>query len=426
MPDAATPIGDYPRARIDAIQRTKLAALLDRTIGRNAFYDRKLAGISFDPHKDPIQLLPLTTRAELQQDQLEHPPFGSNLTQSPDRYVRMHQSSGSAGTPLRWLDTAESWDWFLRCWGVVLDAAGVSAADRVFVPFSFGPFIGFWGAFEAATRLGCLTLSGGGMSTPARLRLLIDLEATVVCCTPTYAMHMSDVAAGEKLPLRDSRVRALIVAGEPGGSVPAVRRRIETAWGARVFDHAGMTEVGAWGYETPAAAGGLLVLETEFIAECLDPQSLLPVAPGGTGELVLTNLGRLDCPAIRYRTGDLVAWSPSATGVGFVRASGGLLGRLDDMLFIRGVKVLPSAIESILREFDEVAEFRIDVEMAAALPELRLTIEPARGEGNERLAERIALAMRDRLQVRPRVELTAPGTLPRFELKARRLSRYRR
>lgn len=414
-----------PREALERLQREKLAGLLAEIRGRNAFYERKLAGVRFDPRTDPLEALPLTTREELQQDQRDHPPYGSNLTYPLGRYVRLHQSSGSQGLPLRWLDTAESWDWFRRCWLRVLRGAGATFEDRVFVPFSFGPFIGFWGAFESAASLGCLTMPGGGMSTSARIRFLMDNAATVVCCTPTYALHMAEVARVEGYPLAASAVRAVIVAGEPGGSVPAVRRQIEDAFGARVYDHAGMTECGAWGFERSEAPGVLLVLESEFIAECVDPQTLRPVPDGQPGELVLTNLGRAGSPVIRYRTGDQVCLrrSPSTAGCWLARAEGGVMGRLDDMLIIRGTNVFPSAIEGILREFAEVAEFRIEVGRREALAELRLVVELQPGAAREGLSERIGRTVRDRLSLRPVVELVEPGSLPRFELKARRVVR---
>lgn len=413
------------RAALERHQRQRLAALLSEIRGRNPFYTRKLDSVCFDPLADLMEALPFTTRDELQADQFEHPPYGTNLTYPLDRYVRLHQTSGTHGRPLRWLDTDESWAWWRRCWMHVLRGARVTALDRVLFPFSFGPFVGFWAAFDTAVELGCLVLPAGGMSTLSRLRHLLDLSATVVVCTPTYALHMAEAAAENGIPLASSAVRVVIVAGEPGGSVPAVRRRIEDAWGAEVFDHAGMTEAGAWGFESAEARGAFLVLESEFIAEVIDPVSAAAVPDGSPGELVLTNLGRAGSPVIRYRTGDLVrlARSESVAGRWLARAEGGVGGRVDDALVIRGVNVFPSAIEGILRELDEVAEFQIEVRREHALAELELRIEPRTGVESAGLAERIARHVRDRLNVRPKVSLAEPGSLPRFELKSRRVVR---
>jgi phenylacetate-CoA ligase len=409
-----------------ALQRRKLKALLDRIIPSNAFYTEKLEGLKFDPLSDDLARLPFTTRAEIQGDQLAHPPYGRNLTFELEKYVRIHQTSGSAGIPMRWLDTAESWRWFNQCWALIFCAAGVTEKDRVFLPFSFGPFIGFWSAFESATYyIKCFCAPAGGMTSKARLQYLLDNRLTVVCCTPTYALRLAEVARQEGLDLPGSSARALIVAGEPGGSVPAIRRRIESDWGAQVIDHAGMTEMGAWGFQTPDDAGGMYVNEAEFIAEVIDPHTLQAVPDGTPGELVLTNLGRLGSPLIRYRTGDQVRLQRGVEHQGrwFARLDGGILGRIDDMICIRGNNVFPSAIEGILREIAEVVEFRLVVTDGGGLSELTIEVEAQAGVEAAALPGRIGAAVRDRLHFRPQVELVGPGTLPRYEMKARRLVR---
>src|SRR5947207_7929412 len=174
--------------------------------------------------------------------------------------------------PLRWLDTAESWNGMLGSWEQVLRVAGVARADRILFAFSFGPFIGFWLAFESAARLGCLCVPGGGLGSVARLAAILENQITVLCCTPTYALRLAETAAREKIALDHSRVRKLIVAGEPGGSIPAVRTRLEELWpGARVFDHHGMTETGPVTYQCPARAGMLHVIESAYYAEVIQP-----------------------------------------------------------------------------------------------------------------------------------------------------------
>jgi phenylacetate-CoA ligase len=310
---------------------------------------------------------------------------------------------------------------------------GLLPADRLFFPFSFGPFIGFWAAFEGACRLGNLSLSGGGMTTAARLRFLQENRATVVACTPTYALHMAEVAAAEGIDLRASPVRALVVAGEPGGSVPGTRRRIESAWGARCFDHCGMTEAGAFGFECVENPGGMHVLEEEFIVEVVDPETGRRLADGEAGELVITNLGRLGSPVIRYRCGDLVRWSeaPCPCGRAYGRFAGGILGRLDDMLIVRGNNVYPAAIEALLRGFEEVAEYRVRLRQAGEMATLEVEVESfpaASAEGGnsqagKKLAGRVAAAIEERFLFRAAVRAVPPGTLPRFELKAKRFIR---
>ncbi len=418
--------GYLDRAQLAALQRDRLTALLAEILPANRFYADKLqaAGVSPRDVRDLPDLarLPYTTKAELLADQAAHPPYGRILTYPRERYRRYSQTSGTQGRPLRWLDTAESWQWMLGCWDAIYDLAGVTAADRLFFPFSFGPFLGFWTAFDAAARRGGLCLPGGGMSSAARLRFLADNEATVVLCTPTYALHLAEVAREQGLDLRSLGVRAVIVAGEPGGSIPSTRGRIEEAWGARVFDHSGLTEVGPLAVECRESRGGLHLLEAHYVAEVHDPQTGQPVAPGEVGELVVTNLGRYGSPLLRYRTGDLVRPDPRPCPCGrtFLRLDGGILGRTDDMIHLRGNNVYPSALEEVIRRFADVAEYRIEIDATEALAALRVEVEPfpAAGEG---LAERVGQAIRDVLLFRAEVRAVPPGSLPRFEMKAKRI-----
>ena len=414
-----------------ALQRRKLAAMWPVVLASNAFYRSKLASIDFDPAADSLQKLPFTTRAELERDQAQHPPYGTNLTRPLADYVRLHQTSGSGGgAPMRWLDTADNWLWWKRLWGIIFAAAGVTRQDRMFFPFSFGPFVGFWAAFESAVALGNLSLSGGGMTTPARLRFMLENACTVVCCTPTYALRMAEVAAAEGIDLPASPVGKLVVAGEPGGSIPATRQRIEQAWGARVYDHTGMTEIGALGFECEQAPGGVHLIESECIAEVIDPASGKPVVDGEQGELVLTNLGRRDSPLIRYRTNDQVRLTRGrrcACGRWFARMEGGILGRIDDMVVVRGNNIFPASLEAIIRRFDAVAEFRIQVmEDATSLTRLQVEVEAANGTDTTQLTRQVARAIQDALNFRADVRAVAAGSLPRFDMKATRFIRTTR
>jgi phenylacetate-CoA ligase len=425
---AAGPRDDLTRSDLALLQSERLTALLAEILPRNRFYARKFAAAGLLREIAPpldLTRFPFTTKAELLKDQEENPPFGHILTYPLERYCRFHQTSGTAGRPLRWLDTTESWAWALDCWATLYKIAGIQAGERLFFAFSFGPFLGFWTAFEAAARVGCLCLPGGGMRSTARLRFLLDNQATVVLCTPTYALHLADVARQEGIDLASSAVRALIVAGEPGGSIPATRGRIESGWGARVFDHNGMTEVGPLGIECREQPGGLHLLETECIAEVIDPVTGTQVAPGTIGELVLTTFGRRGSPLIRYRTGDLVRVDPRPCPCGraLVRLEGGIRGRVDDMIVVRGNNVHPSNLQTILHRFPDVAEFRIEVDRSAALPALRIEVEPYTADQGPALVARVEQAIRDELLFRPEVRAVPPGSLPRFEMKAERLVR---
>ena len=304
------------REELERIQLAKLRKLLGVVRPANAFYETKLGQAGIDDSVASLAAFrancPFTTKPELAADHQANPPYGSNLTFPLERYTRVHQTSGTSGAPLRWLDTPESWQWMIDNWCDIFSAAGVAANDRVFFAFSFGPFIGFWLAFEAGEALGALSIPGGGLSSAARLRAIFTHDANVLCCTPTYALRLAEVAKEEGIDLAKSPVRTIVVAGEPGGSIPATRARLEEAWpGATVFDHHGMTEVGPVTHQCPAQAGVLHVLEEAYLPEIIHPKTTEPVAAGGTGELVLTTLGRHGSPLIRYRTGDLVTAAES-------------------------------------------------------------------------------------------------------------------
>lgn len=403
------------------LQQERLQRLLAE-VPCSRFYAAKLAGAE---RQTPIDLarLPFTTKQELLADQAAHPPYGQNLTCPVPSYLRFSQTSGTHGQPLRCLDTAESWQAMLDCWKTIYRIVQVDADDRLFFTFSFGPFLGFWTAFDAAAQLGCLCLPGGGMSSVARLRFLLDHAVTVVLCTPTYGLHLAEVARQHGIALKGSAVRKLIVAGEPGGSIPATRARIEESWGARVFDHSGLTEVGPMAIECPDNPGGLHLLEADYLVEVIDPQTTQPMPPGQIGELVVTNLRRLGSPVIRYRTGDLVRLDPRPCPCGrtYRRLEGGILGRTDDMIQVRGNNVFPSAVENILRRFPQIAEFRIEIDQTPALAVLRIEVEPVTSANATGLAERVRDAIRDELLFRAEVTTVPPGTLPRFEMKARRV-----
>ncbi|MFT5495291.1 MAG: phenylacetate-CoA ligase [Kiritimatiellia bacterium] len=391
-------------------QRKALAALLEEIMVSNPFYQQKFAGAELGD----LSSIPFTTRDEWAQDQLDHPPYGTNLTYPLPRYTRYCQTSGSTGKPMKWLDTQESWRWMLGNWQRVLVAAGLHAGDKVFFAFSFGPFLGFWTAFEAATQMGCMALPGGGLSSAGRLNVMTENKVDALCCTPTYAIHLGEAARAEGVDVAGIGLRTIIVAGEPGGSIPATRRRIEALWpGARVFDHHGMTEVGPVTYETPAG-DGLIVMEESYMAEIIDVET---GQASPEGELVLTALGRVGSPLIRYRTGDRVK---GEIRDGRLVLLGGILGRADDMVIIRGVNIFPGAVEAVVRGFDEVAEFMVHVNRVDAMAEITLTVEPAvTCKDSAVLVDTLEAALKRAFSMRVPVRLAAEP-LPRFEMKANR------
>jgi phenylacetate-CoA ligase len=265
-----------------------------------------------------------------------------------------------------------------------------------------------------------MVVPGGGMSTNARLQLMLDHRISVVVTTPTYALHMGDVKQ-ETDAFRSAKfaLRLIIVAGETGGSQPAIRERMEKVWpGAVVFDHHGLTETGPLSCQEINVPCRLRVLEDFHFAEILDPASGEEVLEGGEGELIVTTLTRLGGPMLRYRTGDVVrkAYAPD----GALCLDGGILGRLDDMVCVRGVNIYPAAVDAVLRRIPEVVEYQVREHRNGALLDLKVVVEAATGARDPTLADRISGALRDAFQLRIEVQIVSAGSLPRFEFKARR------
>lgn len=420
MADVSSPID---RDRLRSNQWRKLRSILVSVNGAGGFYAHKFQAAkvvvsSMDGVEDFIQQVPFTLKEELLADRLAHPPFGTHLTQPLESYTRFCQTSGtSSGQPVAWLDTPESWEAMLKCWRHVYDGADlVAGKDRIFFAFSFGPFLGFWTAYEAANGH-YLTLPSGGLSSQARLEMMARYGATVLCCTPTYALRLGEMigeASGvEHLSLR---VQKIIVAGEPGGSIPEVRARIEKLWNARVYDHHGMTEVGPVSYETTAFPGQLVVIEEAYLAEVIDPATGLEVNEGECGELVLTTLDRTAGPLLRYRTGD---WVKKRLWQGRLALEGGVLSRVDDMVVVRGVNVYPSAVEAVVRQFSEIAEFMVEQRKVDAMDEIEILIEVP-GNVSKALIKRLEAKLRDTFSMRIPVRLVEADSLPRHEFKAKR------
>lgn len=409
-----------PRAEIARHQLARVNELLQEIVPHNRFYAEKFARVG--------ARLPLTSLAELEQfpftfkeelvSAVQGGDFAGNLTYPLERYVHYHQTSGTRGRPMAVLDTAEDWQWWVECWQFVLDAAEVGPEDRALLAFSFGPFIGFWSAHEALAARGVMVIPSGGMNTLARLELLRRTRATVLLCTPSYAQHLAEVAHENRIDPASLDVRRVIVAGEPGGSVPALRRRIEATFNARLVDHAGASEIGPWGCGDKNGRG-LFVLETEFIAEFRSLATGAAAESGELAELVLTSLGRFGSPVIRYRTGDMVRpIFPGAAGgapTGFTLLEGGVIGRADDMLIVRGVNIFPSSVEQILRAFPEVVEFRVTILKQGSLDALLIEIEDRLND-----PERVSRELQVRLGLKVDVRCVPLGSLPRFEGKGKR------
>ncbi len=411
------------RVRLRSNQWRKLRSIVLNLATTKSFYGTKLHEWKIKVSRmnrihDFIEQVPFTTKADIQADRAANPPFGTNLTRAIHQYTRFCQTSGSStGQPMAWVDTPESWEAMLNCWQRVFDAAGlVKGKDRIFFAFSFGPFLGFWTAYEAAAKE-YLVIPAGGLSSQARLEAMARYDATVLCCTPTYALRLGEmIGAASGVERKSLRINKIIVAGETGGSVPEVRERLEKLWDARIFDHHGMTEVGPVSYETEDMPRQLVVMEEAYLAEIVDPKTGKEVEDGECGELVLTTLDRTACPLLRYRTGD---WVKKKMHRGRMLLDGGILSRLDDMVVVRGVNIYPSAVEAVVRQFPEVVEFMVEQRKVDAMDEIELLIE-VKANAGQSLIKKVATKLRDTFSLRIPVKLAEPDSLPRHEFKAKR------
>ena len=423
-----------PREDLARLQGLRLRELVERAYATSPFHRRRMDAAKVRPSRirglADLRRLPFTTRPEWMACQEETPPFGDMLARPVTEAVRYHLTSGTTGrTPLRVLDSRVDWKWIAECWCYAFHGFGVRAHDVVFFAFSYGTFIGFWGAHYATEKMGCLVLPSGNMNTPNRVRLVDEMKATVVCATPTYALRLAQEARDLGVDLPGGAVRRVIVSGEPAGSIPATKRLIESQWGAKVADTAGMTEIGTiMMFECEGQPGGAHLIEDHFVEEVIDPETGEEVPYGERGERVVTSFGRGMIPLIRYRTRDLVVKVPHSRctcGRTFDVYEGGILGRVDDMLLVRGTNVYPRAVEAIVREYEAVDEFQIHLTTAEGIRdeiavrcEVRTGFEDAWDAAAARLSADLA---RNHEGLSFGVERVATGSLPRFELKARRV-----
>jgi len=428
-----------PKEQLRALQLHKLQRLVERAWHTSPFHRRLYEKAGVRPEHirtlDDIRRLPFMTREEWMDNQAGKPLFGDLITRPETDAIRYHLTSGTSGRqPLRVLDSRKDWSWIADMWCYGFWGFGIRPDDKVFFAFSYGSFIGFWGAHYCCEKMGCLTLASGNMTTEQRVKQIVEMGATVVCATPTYALRMGQTAEKMGIDLKkDGKVRRVIVSGEPAGSIPAVKKMIEDMWGGKCGDTAGMTEIGTiMIFECDHQPGGPHIIEDHFIEEVLDPDSGEPVPYGERGERVVTSFGRGFIPLVRYRTKDLVCKVPHTrctcgrTGDVY---EGGILGRVDDMKLIRGTNVYPRAVEAVVREHAEVEEFQIVIQRVDNVQDeitVKVELKPDQQDCWPRLQAQLGKDLADAHEgLRFNVELCKQGELPRFELKAKRLQDLR-
>ncbi len=426
------------REDLESLQFRKFSKMVNWSYENSPLWRRKLDDAGFKPGDirslEDVEKIPFLTRKELSQSQHKKPLFGDIMSIPKELALRYHQTSGTSGSgPLRILDGWKDWEWGSEMWCYGMYAFGVRDNDICLVASGYGNFIGFWLAHYACERIGALTIPTGGMSSEDRINKIMEMDITVLVSTPTYAIRLAQVASGMGINLaKDSKIKFLLHAGEPGASIPGTKKMLEEVWGAKVGDFPGMSETGgSTCFECAEQSGGLHILEDHYIQEVIDPKTTENLGHGQRGELVLTSFGRGALPLIRYRTGDLVERVDSSfcsCGRTFDLYKGGILGRADDMKHVKGVNIFPSAVEDIIREFKEINEFQIVIYTENDLDQIKVKIEPVAEFSSDRyqeLQKAIAEKLYNAHRLSFRVEIVEPDTLPKFELKSKRLQDLR-
>ena len=382
---------------------------------------------------DDIRHVPKVEKAMMRGIQQKEPfPYGDALCVPLEEVTVFHQTSGSTGQPIYQPDTWEDWEWFVECWAYILWAQGYRPSDRVFIPFGYNVFVAFWAGHYAAEKIGCEVVPGGVLDTKARILKIQELEATAMMATPTYVLGMA-ATARNKMGIDPSSltINKITCAGEPGASIPSTKKRMEEAWGAKVYDHAGATEIGAWAYECLAQSGGMHALEGLFLVEIEDVETGEIIdEPGRRGKMIITALDRLAQPCVRFDSKDIIEWDPEPCPCGrtFRLIKGGVVGRADDITKVKGVLLAPSAIEEVVRAIDGLGdEYEVVVDKVGDVDRITLKIELLpENEGQRRSIEaQLVDQLRLKTNLRYNLEFHDYGTLPRYEVKAKRFKDLR-
>jgi phenylacetate-CoA ligase len=419
------------RERLDELHLHRIQTLVHYAYERTAFYRRKFDAIGLKPSDirtldDFKRKVPLTDKSEFIDLQQERPPYGDTQALPMDFVAHHCETSGTTGVPLAIpysaLDTVrygESW-----CYGYW--ALGIRPADSMYFAFGWGNFAGFWSAYWGARRLGCRVISGGGLDTRGHIQAIQRLKPTVLLCTPTFALRMAAVAQEMGVDLANSSIRFTYHAGEPGPTaLPGMRERLERAWGAKAGELLGIAEIDALAPGCPLG-DGLHVNEMNVFTWSVDPVSGAEVADGELGENIVTGYANTAQPLLNYRTHDIVRRRHDcACGRTWTKFEGAVLGRTDFMVTVRGTNVYQTAVEHVLCRVPGVSmHYELVLTHEDGNDQMTVRFEPELAvpeSDREHLAREAAERIHEALHVRLKVVPVLPGTLPRFDLKTKRI-----
>lgn len=428
-------------AERDALILHRLRAVIRWAWERSAFYREKWATAGVHPDRllrlEDLHRFPVVTKAELRREQAEHPPFGRYLCVERSDVARVHGTSGTTGKPTAFLIGRDDWRRIANAHARIMWGMGLRPDDTIFIASFFSLYIGSWGALAGGERLRATCFPfGAGLSgqTLMAVRWLRETRPSAFYGTPSYALHLAEVAAGEHVDPRDFGFRIMFFSGEPGAGIPATKQKIEDTYGAACLDSGSMAEMTPWMSNAECEfRRGMHLWQDIVYCEVCDPRSFEPVPYGREGTPVYTHLERTSQPMIRLVSGDLTRWvnDPCECGRTYPRLPRGIYGRVDDMCIVRGANIYPSAIEDVLRSVDGLgAEFQMVISRDRTMDELVVRVEYSHECAQaaetapgiiDALRERVAARLRSVIGIRPIVRLEPPGTLPRTEFKARRV-----
>lgn len=428
-----------PQEKLQALQIKKFRRILEWAYNNSPFYRRLYQEAGLEPGDikslEDIREVPKIDKGMLREGQQRGPfPYGDILAVPLNQVTAFRQTSGTTGTPVYQADTWGDWEWWTECWCYILYAQGYRDTDRVFIPFGYNIFVAFWAGHCAAEKLGCEVVPGGVLDTEARILKMQELKCTAFMATPTYVLGMAEVAKNRLGfdPAKDLFIQKITCAGEPGASIPATKKRMEQAWGAKVYDHAGATEIGAWGYECTAQPGGQHVNEAFFLVEIEDMDTGEPVTePGKEGKMIITALDRIAKPCIRFDSKDIIKWADFRCDCGrtFRIVDGGILGRADDITKVKGVLLAPTAIEEVVRSIPELGnEYEVIVSKKGDLDDILLRVEivPGKEQEQETILNWLKNQLRLKTNLNYQLEVHPYNSLPKYEVKARRFKDLRK
>ena len=428
-----------PQEKIQALQLKKFRRILEWAYNNSPFYRRLYQDAGIEPGDikrfEDIQRVPKIEKGMMREVQQRAPfPYGDMLSVPLEQVTVFRQTSGTTGTPVYQAETWTDWEWWSESWCYILYAQSYRDTDRVFIPFGYNIFVAFWAGHYAAEKLGCEVVPGGVLDTQARILKMQELRCNAFMATPTYVLGMAD-AARNKLgiePAKDLNIQKITCAGEPGASIPTTKKRMEAAWGAKVYDHIGATEIGAWSYECTEQPGGLHVNEALFLVEIEDIETGEVITnPGKEGKMIITALDRIAKPCIRFDSKDVIRWADYECDCSrtFRLIDGGVVGRTDDITKVKGVLLAPTAIEEVVRSLSELGdEYEVVVSKRGDVDNILLKIEILPGKEGEQ--ESILFRLKDQLRVKTnlgyKIEVHPFGSLPRYEVKAKRFKDLRK